>query len=76
MTPMKYSLRSLMRLAFNFRDLFWLAVVMMLAYWWWADHWVNAYTNNLLTIMRDGEIRDLKEKLRESQAPAQIPPKD
>ncbi len=74
--PMKYSLRSLMRVALSFRDLLWLAVVLVVVWWWRTDHWVSAYTHNLMMIQRDSEIRQLKEKLHDPQTPAPNLPKD
>jgi hypothetical protein len=70
---MKYSLKSLMLAAFSFRDLLWLAVVLLLLWWWGTDRWVSEYTHQMFMRMKDGEIKELKEKLK-TQAPTPSPP--
>jgi hypothetical protein len=76
---MKSSLRSLMLAVFFFRDLFWLAVILGLLWWWAMDRWTSEYGHQMLMRLKDGEILELKEKLDEarspnSSAPAPNPP--
>jgi hypothetical protein len=71
----------MMLVVFSFRDLLWLAIVVALLWWWWEDRWVSEYTHQMFMRLKDGEMRQKDDEIKETkemlekQASAQNPPK-